>query len=413
MAKTGIIMKPSTEDKSTSRVVRNEILTRIMEQGSFTVPDIVDRTGISPTTIAKYVFDMQMSGLLDVIDTVKSERRGRRPLLYGLKAKALYFVGVDIKYFSLDIGIMDLKGNILNTKSVNNFRFEDTFSKLEEIAVAVDDFISGQEDINPEQIQCICFAIGGRVNSAMGTSASNFNFEEFRDTSLADFLRNRLGHQVIVENDTKVMAYGEYMSLGGDSIKDMLYINIGWGLGMGIIVDGKLLVGYKGYAGELGHVPFYDNNVMCHCGKKGCIETEVSGNAVYRKLIQRVKGGEQSLLSGKILSKDGITLKDIIYAAEKEDPLCVDLISQMGSQLGRHVAGLINIFNPECIIVGGTFAEAATYYFLHPMNDSIRKFSLRLMSNGIQVRTSKLGDKSGVTGACILARNRSFLEQYR
>lgn len=405
-------MKPATIDKSTSRIVRNEILSRIMEQGNFTVPDIVDRTGISPTTVAKYVFDMQMSGLLDVIDKVKSEHRGRRPILYGLKSRSLYFIGVDIKYFSLDIGMMDLSGKMLKSKHMGGFRFEDSFSKLEEIVVAVDEFIKELEDVEPDQIQCICFAVGGRVNSALGTSASLFNFEEFRDTSLAEFLKDRLGHQVIVENDTKVMAYGEYMSLGDGSVKDMLYINIGWGLGLGIIVDGKLLVGHKGYAGELGHVPFYDNNVLCHCGKKGCIETEVSGNAVYRKLIQRVKGGEQSFLSKKILSGEGITLKDIIFAAEKEDPLCVDLISQMGSQLGRHVAGLINIFNPECIIVGGTFAEAATYYFLHPMNDSIRKYSLRLMSNDIQVKTSILGERSGVIGACILARNRSFLEQY-
>ena len=405
-------MKPATIDKSTSRIVRNEILSRIMEQGNFTVPDIVDRTGISPTTVAKYVFDMQMSGLLDVIDKVKSEHRGRRPILYGLKSRSLYFIGVDIKYFSLDIGMMDLSGRMLKSKHMGGFRFEDSFSKLEEIVVAVDEFIKELEDVEPDQIQCICFAVGGRVNSALGTSASLFNFEEFRDTSLAEFLKDRLGHQVIVENDTKVMAYGEYMSLGDGSVKDMLYINIGWGLGLGIIVDGKLLVGHKGYAGELGHVPFYDNNVLCHCGKKGCIETEVSGNAVYRKLIQRVKGGEQSFLSKKILSGEGITLKDIIFAAEKEDPLCVDLISQMGSQLGRHVAGLINIFNPECIIVGGTFAEAATYYFLHPMNDSIRKYSLRLMSNDIQVKTSILGERSGVIGACILARNRSFLEQY-
>lgn len=405
-------MKPATIDKSTSRIVRNEILSRIMEQGNFTVPDIVDRTGISPTTVAKYVFDMQMSGLLDVIDKVKSEHRGRRPILYGLKSRSLYFIGVDIKYFSLDIGMMDLSGKMLKSKHMGGFRFEDSFSKLEEIVVAVDEFIKELEDVEPDQIQCICFAVGGRVNSALGTSASLFNFEEFRDTSLAEFLKDRLGHQVIVENDTKVMAYGEYMSLGDGSVKDMLYINIGWGLGLGIIVDGKLLVGHKGYAGELGHVPFYDNNVLCHCGKKGCIETEVSGNAVYRKLIQRVKGGEQSFLSKKILSGEGITLKDIIFAAEKEDPLCVDLISQMGSQLGRHVAGIINIFNPECIIVGGTFAEAATYYFLHPMNDSIRKYSLRLMSNDIQVKTSILGERSGVIGACILARNRSFLEQY-
>lgn len=406
-------MKPATIDKSTSRIVRNEILSRIMEQGNFTVPDIVDRTGISPTTVAKYVFDMQMSGLLDVIDKVKSEHRGRRPILYGLKSRSLYFIGVDIKYFSLDIGMMDLSGRMLKSKHMGGFRFEDSFSKLEEIVVAVDEFIKELEDVEPDQIQCICFAVGGRVNSALGTSASLFNFEEFRDTSLAEFLKDRLGHQVIVENDTKVMAYGEYMSLGDGSVKDMLYINIGWGLGLGIIVDGKLLVGHKGYAGELGHVPFYDNNVLCHCGKKGCIETEVSGNAVYRKLAERIRKGESSILTPKVMRGDVITIKDMLYAAEKEDTLCVNLISSMGSELGRHIAGMINIFNPECIMIGGTFSRAASYYFLYPMRDAIRKYSLKLISNDVKVVTSKYGDDAGVFGACMVAKNEIFYDLFQ
>ena len=181
-------MKSAAIDKSTSGIVRSEILKRIMEQGKFTIPEIVERTGVSPTTIAKYVFDMQTAGLLDVIDSVKSEHRGRRPLLYGLKSKALYFIGVDIKYFSLDIGIMDLSGNILDSKHIADFRFENSFSNLEEIIISVDKFIKELEGIGSDQIQCICFAIGGRVNSAQGTSASIFNFEEFRDASLADFL---------------------------------------------------------------------------------------------------------------------------------------------------------------------------------------------------------------------------------
>lgn len=405
-------MKDTNTEKNTACIVRREILTQIMESGNFTVPDIVENTGISPTTISKYVFDMQKDGLLSVLDTVKTERRGRRPMLYGLKSGSQYFVGVDIKNFTLDIGLMDLSGNFITHKADDGFCFENTFAKLEYICKEVEAFISGQEGIDPSQISGICFAMGGRVNSKLGTSATTFNFEEFGDGSLADFLAERFHCPVIIENDTKVMAYGEYLQLKKSGVRDMLYVNIGWGLGIGIIVDGELVSGHNGYAGEFGHVSLYNNNIICHCGKKGCIETEVSGNAIHRKLVTRIKTGEQSVLSGKVLGGEVVTLKDMLRAAAREDPLCVDLISSMGSELGRHLAGLINIFNPECIVIGGTFSEAATYYFMHPIIDSIRKYSLRLISKDVKVMTTPKGESGGAYGACMLARNRIFLEQF-
>ena len=401
------------ESSNTSRIVRGAILKRIMEYGTFTIPDIVDETGISPSTISKYVFDMQDEGVIVNIDTVKADRRGRRPVLYGLKAGSVYFVGVDIKNFSLGIGLMDLSGNLLKLVTDNDFRFVNSYSNLEDVCTAVDAFLSGLGDIRREQVAGVCFAIGGRINSRQGTSASMYNLEEFRDTPLAEFLEKRLGCRVMIENDTKVMTYGEYMELRkSEDIRDMLYVNIGWGLGLGVVIDGKLIRGHMGYAGELGHIPFYDNNVICHCGKKGCIETEVSGNAVYRKLTERIRKGESSILTQKVMRGDVITIRDMLYAAEKEDSLCVNLISSMGSELGRHIAGMINIFNPECIMIGGTFSKAAAYYFLYPMRDAIRKYSLKLISNDVKVLSSKFGDDAGVFGACMVARNTVFNELF-
>lgn len=401
------------ESNNTSRIVRGAILKRIMENGTFTIPDIVDETGISPSTISKYVFDMQDEGVIVILDTVKADRRGRRPVLYGLKAGSVYFIGVDIKNFALGIGLMDLSGRMLKVTTDNEFRFENSYSNLEDVCTAVDTFISELRDISREQIAGICFSIGGRVNSQRGTSASMYNLEEFRDTPLAEFLEKRLGCKSFIENDTKVMTYGEYMELRkSEDIKDMLYVNIGWGLGLGVVIDGKLIRGHMGYAGELGHIPFYDNNVICHCGKKGCVETEVSGNAVYRKLTERIRKGESSILTPKVMRGDVITIKDMLYAAEKEDSLCVNLISSMGSELGRHIAGMINIFNPECIMIGGTFSTAASYYFLYPMRDAIRKYSLKLISNDVKVLSSKFGDDAGVFGACMVARNTVFYELF-
>lgn len=396
------------------RIVRKSILSHIREFGSFTVQDIVEQTGISPSTIAKYIADMQAEGVLAILDTVKADHRGRRPTLYGLRTESVYFLGVDIKIFSLSIGIMDLSGKMMRIATDDEFRFENSYSNLEKVCAAVDAFISEQKDIPRDRIAGVCFATGGRVNSRKGTSASAYNLEEFHDTPIAEFLEKRLGLRAIIENDTKVMTYGEYMELRKTrDIKDMLYFNIGWGLGMGVVLDGKLVRGHMGYAGELGHIPFYENNVICHCGKKGCIETEVSGNAVYRKLAERIRKGENSILTPKVMRGDVITIKDMLYAAEKEDTLCVNLISSMGSELGRHIAGMINIFNPECIMIGGTFSKAASYYFLYPMRDAIRKYSLKLISNDVKVVTSKYGDDAGVFGACMVAKNEIFYDLFQ
>lgn len=393
-------------EKNISRIVKNEVLSHIMNYGSFTIPDIVGKTGISATTVAKYVFDLQLDNIIVVKDTVKTDHRGRRPLLYGIRPDSNYFVGVDIKNSSLTLGLMDISGKMLKIVNDDTFRFENLYSKLEDICVSVEKFI--QESEHP--ISSICFTLGGRVNSKLGTSASHFDFEEFGDTPLAEILSHRFGCAVFLENDTKAMTYGEYLALGNGDVKNFLYVNIGWGLGLGIVVDGKQLHGASGYSGELGHVPFYDNNVLCHCGKKGCIETEVSGNAIYRKIVERIRNGEQSILSNRVLRGDRLTIQDILYGAEKEDPLCADLISQTGTELGRHLAGLINLFNPDCIMIGGTLSQAASYYFFHPVSASIRKYSLKLISRNVAIMTSRLGEDAGVTGACYVARNRIFMD---
>ena len=393
-------------EKNISRIVKDEVLKHIVQFGSFTIPDIVENTGISATTIAKYVNELQEDRILIVQDTIKTERRGRRPILYGMRPDANYFVGVDINMSSLTLGLMDISGKMLRISNDDSFRFANSYNKFEDICMSVEKFIqeSGCE------ISSICFSIGGRVNTVKGTCASHFNFEEHGDTPLADVLSQCFGCKVFIENDTKAITYGEYMSLKDNSIQNFLYVNIGWGLGLGVIIDGKQLTGANGYAGEFGHMPFYDNDVICHCGKKGCIETEASGSAINRKLVQHIMNGEQSMLSERVLKGNQLTIQEILYAAEKEDPLCIDLISQTGTELGRHLAGMISLFNPDTIMIGGTLSKAAAYYFLHPLSASVRKYSLKLLSRDVSIMTSKLGDNAGIIGACFVARSRVFMD---
>lgn len=212
-----------------------------------------------------------------------------------------------------------------------------------------------------------------------------------------------------VDNDTRAMTYGEYMQGCVKGEKDILFINISWGLGIGIIIDGKIYTGKSGFSGEFGHVSVFDNEVICHCGKKGCLETEASGSALYRILLERIKNGENSILSGRIdNSENPLTLDEIINAVYKEeDLLCIEIVEEIGQKLGKQVAGLINIFNPGLVIIGGTLSLTGDY-ITQPIKTAVRKYSLNLVNKDSAIVTSKLKDKAGIIGACMLARSRMF-----
>lgn len=401
-------LRAELNNKGISGIVKTNILKHIMKNGSFMIPEIAESTGYSLTTIAKYVNELQEQGTVIELEHVAAHGKGRRAVRYGISLNSYYFMGVDIKTFELNMALMDLTGNIVHIQRNNKFVFENTRNKLEEICVETKKFIDNLPDMDPEKIVSINMNISGRVDSLSGTSASVFNFEDMQTTPLAEFLSEKLGRAVFIENDTKAMAYGEYMSLPRQKYENILFVNIGWGLGLGIIIKGELYYGKNGYSGEFGHVNVFENNVLCHCGKIGCLETEVSGNAIHRKLIQKINEGESSLLAGKVNKGMRISTDDIIEAAEDEDPLCIDLISQTATELGHQIAALINLFNPNLIIIGGNLSMASPYYFLQPLQIVVRKYSLKLMCQDVPIVTAKLGKDTGVIGACMIARSKIF-----
>ena len=143
-------------------------------------------------------------------------------------------------------------------------------------------------------------------------------------------------------------------------------------------------------------------------GKKGCLETEASGSALHRILLERIQSGESSILSTRIATEENpITLDEIIAAVNKEDLLCIEIVEEIGQKLGKQIAGLINIFNPELVIIGGTLSLTGDY-ITQPIKTAVRKYSLNLVNKDSAIITSKLKDKAGIVGACMLARSRMF-----
>lgn len=398
-----LIKNLKLENKNSAQ--KKRIITYYIHNGNSTITDLAKVLDLSIPTVTKLVEDMCQSGILNSYGKLETAG-GRHPQLYGLNPDACYFVGVDIRRFCVNIGLINFNGELVETQMGVPYTFENTQKGLDSLCELISNFI-GSLIVEKDKILDINVNVSGRVNPESGYSYSWFNFGE--DT-LAQVMTDRIGIDVYIDNDTRAMTYGEYLKGNISEKKHILFVNLSWGLGLGIIIDGKLYMGKSGFAGEFGHFPAYDNEIMCHCGKKGCLETEASGSAMYRKLIERYNNGEQTFLSDAIESGKEITLEDFIDATNHEDMLCIELAEELGHELGKNIAGLINIFNPEVVIIGGILSQLGDYVLL-PIKTAVRKHSLNLVNRDTIIKLSVLKDRAGIIGACMMARSRIFIDE--
>lgn len=398
-----LIKDLKVENKNSAQ--KKRIITYYIHNGNSTITDLAKVLDLSIPTVTKLVEDMCQSGILNSYGKLETAG-GRHPQLYGLNPDACYFVGVDIRRFCVNIGLINFNGELVETQMGVPYTFENTQKGLDSLCELISNFI-GSLIVEKDKILDINVNVSGRVNPESGYSYSWFNFGE--DT-LAQVMTDRIGIDVYIDNDTRAMTYGEYLKGNISEKKHILFVNLSWGLGLGIIIDGNLYMGKSGFAGEFGHFPAYDNEIMCHCGKKGCLETEASGSAMYRKLIERYNNGEQTFLSDAIESGKEITLEDFIDATNHEDMLCIELAEELGHELGKNIAGLINIFNPEVVIIGGILSQLGDYVLL-PIKTAVRKHSLNLVNRDTTIKLSVLKDRAGIIGACMMARSRIFIDE--
>lgn len=386
---------------SKSAMMKQRIITHLIYNGSSTITDLSKDMDLSVPTVTKFVDEMCAEGYVNDYGKLETSG-GRHPSLYGLNSESGYFIGVEVKWYALNIGVINFKGDVVQLQMDIPFKLEDTPECLELLCQHIENFMAGLA-IDKNKLLGINVVLCGRVNPELGYSYSFFNFG---GTSLSSAMTERLKVDVSIDNDGRAMLYGEFMKGVVKGQRHVIFINVSWGLGMSIIIDGKLYQGKSGFAGEFGHNYGYDNQVICNCGKRGCIETEVSCSALYRKFIEHLKNGENSVvLAGKTV--DEITLQDVFEAIAKEDLLAIELVEEIASQLGLHVAAIINVFNPEMVILGGDLSCAGDY-LLQPIITAVRKYTLNFMNRDSDIVLSKLKDRAGVIGACLLARSKMF-----
>lgn len=385
---------------SKNALLKINIIRYYINNGENTLADLGKEMDLSVPTVTKLVGELIEEGF--VVDFGKQETNGgRRPNIYGVNPDSGYFVGVDIKKFRINIALINFKGEMIESKLSIPFNYENTQESFDKLCTLINEFVDNLT-IPKTKILSIGINISGRVNTETGHSYSSYFFSE---RPLTEIFKERLGIHVTIDNDSRAMAYGEFMSGLVKGEKNILFVNVSWGLGLGMIMDGKLYYGKSGFSGEFGHMSAFDNEIICHCGKKGCLETQASGSYIYRRFMEKVADGNTTILDKRINKGETIIQEDILKAALKDDMLAIELVEEVGNTLGKHIAGLINLFNPELVIIGGAVALTGEYLML-PIKSAIKKYSLNLVSKDTTVKLSKLGDKAGVIGACMLARSK-------
>ena len=381
--------------------VQGRILEQFVSQGTFTIPEMSKAVGVSLPTATSAINELIKAGLVREVGK-KDISSGRIPMAYDLVPNAGYFVGVNPEMDCLALAASDFCGNLITEKIRVPYTYENTPENLEQMAKIINDFIATLPYAKEEILQ-ICVNIAERVNPFEGNAYNMFTFLE---ESLTSKLTKLIQIPVCIENDTRSMTFAEFIKGRSKGLKNVIFANVCWGLAIGIIIDGKLYYGKSGYSGEFGHMTAYNNNIICHCGKIGCIETEVSGRALKRKLTEKILNGKTSILSDKVLNqKEELTLKDLLESIDKEDVLSLATLQNIADELGKQLAGVINIFNPELVVLGGPLSETGEYLLL-PIKSAVKKYSLNMVSRDTQIKLAKLGNTAGVLGACLLSRSK-------
>ena len=289
--------------------MKQKILGLCINDGDYSLADLSKELGASIPTITKLVGELLEDGLLEDMGK-QGTNGGRRPSIYGLNPSAGYFVGVDIRRKFISYAVTDFKGSQIDYQEQLPFSVQNSEESFREMCRYLTSHMESN-GIEPSKVLAYGFNLTGRVNNETGYCFSYFIGE---DKPIASVLEDELGKPAFVENDSRAMTYGEYICGAANNEKNMLFINIAWGLGMGMIVDGKLSYGKSGFSGEIGHFPLLNNDQICHCGKTGCLETGASGSAAYRIFMEKLNDGRTSTLSEKFNKGEHIHIEDIIDA---------------------------------------------------------------------------------------------------
>ncbi|UCD53243.1 MAG: ROK family transcriptional regulator [Phycisphaerales bacterium] len=395
---------PNADYAYVRRLNQIKILNLIRDRKSISRAEIAKITGLSPPTVTRAVGELIEPRRLAVEVGEGKSQGGRPPVLIRFNGEQNLVIGVDLGTTHIYAVLSDLNGKIRSEMRIPTDvqtgaegvlrRVENTIGRLVE-----------DSSVDARRILGVGMAVAGLIDRdrKIVTFSPDFGW---KDVDVRGALKNGCNMPIIFDNVTRVMALGELWYGVGKRFRDFVCINVGYGIGSGIIIDGKPLHGAEGFAGEFGHFPLdKDSSVRCKCGNYGCLEALASGRAIGAAAQNALATGRASIL--RDMCHNDLTTVDaemVAAAAQQEDPVASEVFGRAMEYLGTGIAGLINLLNPQAVVIGGGVSQAGDSFF-----SSIREQVARRVMNkhgaSAKILPVTLGMRSTVMGAVSLILN--------
>lgn len=336
-----------------TRETKIKILATIRENEGISRLEVARKTGYSTATVTRIV-----DFLINEEDLV--EEKGNKSLPKGRPRKSLYFKGHNKYIIGIDLGTTYIRGVLLdfNTESIKEIDVVTEAHKghkhvLSRVIEVIEN-LQSTTLVDPSKIRGVGLAVAGMINTSTDTVEYSPAFD-WHGIELRKILAEKIKLPILYDNVSRLMALGELQFGEGRKYDNFITINVGYGIGAGIIIDKKLFYGTDGMAGEFGHQPVCgDNMIKCTCGNTNCLTAYSSGDALAKRAVLKLKGGEKSILTE--LSDDiydAVTAEMVALACEKGDKVAEEIFNSGVDYLGLSIAGLINMFNPQAVFIGG------------------------------------------------------------
>ncbi|MCM8799498.1 MAG: ROK family protein [Candidatus Omnitrophica bacterium] len=298
-----------------------------------------------------------------------------------------YIIGVDLGGTNLRIGLFDNKLNIKEKVSFDTADFKTKDSLLNIIVKSIKDIIN-RYNLTKKMILGVGLGVPGPVNSKRGLVYFFPNIKGWQNVNLLKILKQKLDVPIYIDNDTNLTSLAEANLGAGKIYKNLVCITLGTGVGGGIIIDKELYRGSNFIAGEIGHIPINEKGPLCSCGSIACLESYVG----KFRLIKKAKA-----IFGK-----NIGLERISYLAKKRNPKAITFWKDVGKKLGVALSGVVNLLNPDAIIIGGGISNVGKYLF-DSIQETIKKRAMPIQARHVKVLKARLKD-SGILGAALLVK---------
>jgi len=311
-------------------------------------------------------------------------------------------IGIDLGGTKISTALVDHSGEIIT----HDYRETQAAGGYQAIIARMLDAARGvmtQAKVAPAQVAAVGIGAPGPLEIETGLTLSPPNLPGWNRTPLKQLIADGLGIPAFLEKDANAAALGEFHFGAGRGTKHMIYVTVSTGIGSGLILDGRLYYGANSMAGEIGHTTIAPNGPLCACGNRGCLEAMASGTAIANRARERVARGVPTLIADLIGDDlERITAELVAEAADQGDTNAQEILAEAMNYLGIGVANLVNLFNPQLVVIGGGLTNTGEALF-EPVRRAIDRCAFPKPAQTVRVVQAELGEHVGVLGAAAVA----------